>query len=1472
MKNTRVYGAGLLLCAFGLLTVRPVAPLDASLRFAELEPHAAAGSSYQFRRLLERAETFPHPQARSHFSAAALQRVPAHLRKQAERELVERLVVWLAADRTSAAAAGGLGVLHDQLEQLERELLFETDSGGRVRLDDMGDPILLGIPEFDRDYDEWSALVSAAVEQSRAGFSPHKALVKQEIAVTAAALGIDATAHNQYITEMLRRQYERHAHEQHLLVQHARNRFIAGRRRDTYSLRRKSEAETATAIQDSVLESTQEQVDVAQRLLRESLQAALEAQARPQLEHASAHETEVQAVIDEGLALWAEAEQELLAARADWERSGAKVYRDGETSWQAAFDELKQRQTAWLAELAEIITNTEEYWAEQVQAFTGEYNATVRRVQQMTSTTGAQFAHEIQAVTALLTQQDGYYRAAVKQIAHFEALLMRAEAKLLSIREDAPHSELWNTTQELQPYRAELAYWRKARDEFQRSGAALHEHLTALEEEALALGGAELSNDARMELQWVQTLVNRAETELGVAEAVAAYALDGSSNRPTHAETEREYRDAREELQRAHSGVQQHAALLHELTDALNGLSTAVQASKEDVTAERELLEARQSEYYRVLETWGDLSADSLLGQVNQHVAAVAAYYGGEKAMLFATWLAAEEQLERSALHDSSSELAEVLRHGAAEDAPEHPGAEQHPVPNGGLPALRDLYEARNVLRLFTLNENAGDLSADLWNLIAHLSPLTAGLELSGELARLEQVAGALHGTSAAVPQGSLQAVRITVDELIDIVAAEVEHREYAIALLDSDAPWTQQELEDEIATLRALRNAAAHAELVHQLEKRHAIAEAALWLRDSDGGFSDGERLVPKGRALEIAAFLERLHGARFSTAELQEAVSGLASLHEQVESIVPQEYQEGPGVAGRYLEYFTADGLDYARAPRGGDELSSKLYDARIAVLERYGAVASATAYILRTAVVQEFAAKLAAHTGVALEVADGTEGVTAPSGDIHYVAEDDLYAFEQSLAGLEDADLSDRDYESLPDHAFGFAVGLPRAIEIALREFFTAYRDPFAVLKRGEGLTVTVDRRPAAIAMLRDAIQLAEAPPSAFYAEIEDAFHYAAQAEASVDQAAAEVVRHRSDKQRILSELNSAAWNREQYYSTIVVPARAAVEIQEKRYHQAVASYREAQQHFATKSALYAEKRRQWGDLLTAYRAAESGSRKARAVHEYASDGYTVYGFDPLEIREARQAEYERLAAIYTGLETILAENAGGDQSGVSDYRLTELHERQEELVELQSYAAVLEETLFEVIEGVRRERDTAALDFGDVIAGVFRVDLSASQVTPMRELSRVELSDYRHLTAEQMLDEERLATYLADGSYLRDAELFGITLLHSGNPGTLLRDFGYAFYHEMQSFGGYDLEVDAVNDGALRRLISERRIISGGGSRSQIRAYAAREAERGFNRVRANTAHHRLYALYKQLMLADLVPAATRYIQNDLSAAR
>jgi hypothetical protein len=584
------------------------------------------------------------------------------LTRWSEEELERRFVQWLSK-RFFGAASGDMALaLLKTADEANRIYAYHTDDDGNIIYnDDSGDPEAVR-PFEGRDAEtdrlSWRAFVSHAGETELGIYADTLSAYFPELLFYVPEENRE-TFQNSLVSVYSQALSAREAEFKALLAREERL-FIARRTGDLWSLRKKSENESASAI-------TSQLVKEADALCAEgiaSLERRIESVRSGSGDLSLAGNdwlNDFQLQFEKGINAWETAEEQFLIRRMEWERDSGEYFLAGQEAWQNTFSELEKGRLAWEEKAGELFRTGEKLFSdasEQLRYAIAEAKAEFEKDAELRISNGVERAKSwvdmyitCASVLADVRESVSFWLGRFVNDAppSLDSGTLAAWANGILDSDQTLNTEQIMAGQELVRWSALYLQYRSKAEEAK----------TALETEfALALGSnaggltdvlSAASEDFHLDEYQVEILRARAvagywEQRLAVAEAVSAYAEELTAGRQTEAESLSAWRNAKTGYDAA---LASYSAVQEQLRAANLSVAEAQEAMRRAAlaldSAERRLEElnasyALQMASYRIssqdfiLEELGSYYA-SLIGQREKQEQDASYYTGYLKAL-----------------------------------------------------------------------------------------------------------------------------------------------------------------------------------------------------------------------------------------------------------------------------------------------------------------------------------------------------------------------------------------------------------------------------------------------------------------------------------------------------------------------------------------------------------------------------------------------------------------------------------------------------------------------------------------------------------------------------------------------------------------------------------------------------------------------------------------------------------------------
>jgi hypothetical protein len=705
------------------------------------------------------------------------------LARWSEEELERRFAQWLSKRFFGAGSGETALALLKTASEANRIYAYHTDDDGNIIYnDDSGDPEAVR-PFEGRDAEtdrlSWRAFVSHTGEAELGAYADTLSAYFPELLFYVPEENREAFQ-NSLASVYSEALSSREAEFKALLAREERL-FIARRSGDIWSLRKKSENESASAITSLLVKEADALSAEGIASLERRIESARSGSGDLSLAGAD-WLNDFQAQFEKGLKAWETAEEQFLIRRMEWERDSGEYFLAGQEAWQNAFSELEKERLVWEEQARELFRAGEELFSgvsEQLRYAITEAKAEFEKDAELRINNGVERARSwvdmyITCASVLAETRESVTFWLGRFVNDTPPSL---DGGTLSVWANGilDSGRVLNAEQRMAGQ--ELVRWSELYIQYRDRA---EEARTALETEfALALGSnaggltdvlGAASEDFHLDEYQVEILRARAvagywDQRLAVAEAVSAYAEELTAGRQTEAESLSAWREAKAVYDAA-------LASYSVVQEQLRAANLSVAQAREEMSrtalaldnAERRLEElnanyALQMASYRInsrdfiLEELGSYYA-SLIAQREKREQDGAYYTGYLKAL--------RDYAETSNLAESWQKLGSVVTE------PEAAGLRAMKLALLGAESAVDWYfvfsekestaEERRLLeeeglfrRLKTESESGGERAALLLEVYRELAPYSRA-------AREEAVLSALNGMGRIFAEYGIEA------------------------------------------------------------------------------------------------------------------------------------------------------------------------------------------------------------------------------------------------------------------------------------------------------------------------------------------------------------------------------------------------------------------------------------------------------------------------------------------------------------------------------------------------------------------------------------------------------------------------------------------------------------------------------------------------------------------------------------------
>jgi hypothetical protein len=287
------------------------------------------------------------------------------LARWSEEELERRFAQWLLQRFFGSGSGETALALLKTANEANRIYAYHTDDDGNIIYnDDSGDPEAVR-PFEGRDVEtdrlSWRAFVSHAGETELGSYADTLSARFPELLFYVPE-GNREAFQNSLASVYSQALSAREAEFKALLAREERL-FVARRTGDIWSLRKKSENESASVIVSQLVKETDALCAGGIASLEQRIESARSGSGDLSLAGAD-WLNDFQLQFEKGIKAWETAEEQFLIRRMEWERDSGEYFLAGQEAWQNAFSELEKERLAWEEKAAELFRTGEELFSD----------------------------------------------------------------------------------------------------------------------------------------------------------------------------------------------------------------------------------------------------------------------------------------------------------------------------------------------------------------------------------------------------------------------------------------------------------------------------------------------------------------------------------------------------------------------------------------------------------------------------------------------------------------------------------------------------------------------------------------------------------------------------------------------------------------------------------------------------------------------------------------------------------------------------------------------------------------------------------------------------------------------------------------------------------------------------------------------------------------------------------------------------
>ncbi|MBF9014485.1 MULTISPECIES: hypothetical protein [unclassified Oceanispirochaeta] len=467
------------------------------------------------------------------------------------------------------------------MEELNQVWTFQTEKG-QVLFDEAGDPLLLSSDPDDIEMDRaaWAAAVGTLAEEILEGWS----LSANSLLGSVISRIPDEYSHT--VEENLKislRDYCRLIQkESDQLVNWSSAKMNYLRTEDNYSLRHKSEDQSAAGIADSLIAGIRDELEETEDALDSGLNELQDISMADGLSLGSEDwEDLFRSEFQKGLDKWGYAEQNFLAERLSWELRTEKEFQESEESWNEAFALFTAGREEWISEITLQMEKGFAFWQAREESTMAELRSIAEELETAALDQERKFAAQVESALSLYSDSYSLLCSAEENLSYYLDKIEYYKAKIDSLEGNdlsssigggasavssdsnnlldsgdevvsPEYKELLEKIDALQTelvlYQDEYNIWQSLRTSLLSQMDDARGMLFDLELTASGYDDTVAPGILERDIQEMIKRTDRLYVQWEISQAVALYALTDSSLRDTEAETSAKYEQAESKL------------------------------------------------------------------------------------------------------------------------------------------------------------------------------------------------------------------------------------------------------------------------------------------------------------------------------------------------------------------------------------------------------------------------------------------------------------------------------------------------------------------------------------------------------------------------------------------------------------------------------------------------------------------------------------------------------------------------------------------------------------------------------------------------------------------------------------------------------------------------------------------------------------------------------------------------------------
>ncbi len=354
-----------------------------------------------------------------------------------------------------------LSVLIQSLNKWEEEYTYLIQDD-RILFDNAGDPIIQSgnSAEIQSDREALKQKADSCKDEILAKwtFSAEMMLTSLKNEVSLSSLESIQQKAAVYLKDY-RNTIER---EMDQLICFSLSQFQYMREKDNYSLRKKSEDDTAMAITENLLKETRDELESTEDALKKDMEDWQKASVEEAVFSIEEWDESFRREFESGLEKWDRAEKALMAERIDWELRLETRYLAAEQSWDQAFETFSRRRKEWIREISLELEKGKTLWAGKKENFKEQYALLSRDLEKAAQEQEIKFSNQVQSILTIFNESAAMLESAEDNITFYTDKVAFYEDDLIPLRSslanynaliNSKNTEIANTQLEMEELR-----------------------------------------------------------------------------------------------------------------------------------------------------------------------------------------------------------------------------------------------------------------------------------------------------------------------------------------------------------------------------------------------------------------------------------------------------------------------------------------------------------------------------------------------------------------------------------------------------------------------------------------------------------------------------------------------------------------------------------------------------------------------------------------------------------------------------------------------------------------------------------------------------------------------------------------------------------------------------------------------------------------------------------------------------------